>query len=159
MLFGTKVTQSLDPYLFFFIFFLFFRMPVQSRFCVVKDIHLEDKIRNKKWWEDRGHKLGRVGEWLFLCTSSVSSFVPSSVVIAGLVVRHEIVDGMYTNAETGSLTYRTYFSETYVVNVSIGRVVGEGKPRASTCPILADCARRVLAQVVKALVCILVHLV
>jgi hypothetical protein len=119
-----------------------------AQFCVVLDDHLEDKIRNGKWWEDRGHKIGTVGQWLYLCTSSNSRFVPSSVVICGRVDRHEIVNGMYSNEQAGTVTYRTYFSEAYVVNVSIGRVVGEGKPRAKSCSILLGCSRSVLSAVV-----------
>ena len=71
-----------------------------AQFCVVLDDHLEDKIRNGKWWEDRGHKIGTVGQWLYLCTSSNSRFVPSSVVICGRVDRHEISE-RYVFGRTG----------------------------------------------------------
>ena len=112
-----------------------------ARFIVVQDEHLLRKIENKEWWEDRGRRIGRVGEWLFLCSSSNSKmFPPSVVVIIGRVAFQEMTDGHY-----GPETVRTHLREVRIVSVPVGRSVGQALGvEAVSCPRLLACARRIL---------------
>ena len=114
-------------------------------FVVVQDKHILSKILSKSWWEDRSYPLGRVGSWLFLCSSSTSkTFSVSSAIIAGIVDRYEVVYQSPRDCGAGVPSYRAFLREVHILDEPVGITLREGPRNAAKDPALQECFKRVL---------------
>jgi hypothetical protein len=114
-------------------------------FVVVQDQHILTKLLSKSWWEDRSYKLGRVGSWLFLCSSSISRTFPiSAVIIAGIVDRYEVVYESPRDGGAGVPSYRAFLREVRILAEPVGITLREGPRIAANDPALQASFKRVL---------------
>jgi hypothetical protein len=116
-------------------------------FIVVQDKHILHKLLSKSWWEDRSYKLGRIGSWLFLCSSSTSTTFPSStVIIGGVVDRYEVVYESPREGGNGVPSYRAYLRKVCILEVPVGITLREGPRIAANDPVLYATFKHVLVK-------------